>query len=151
MDDKWQRKKLYRQEHAENLKQAAKIYRQNNKEKIRAYDCRYREAHRDLVLVRNRLAQDQSRKCNRDKLREANCIYRAKRKYQSKQTNQEQHCLNKPKQRPRETKETDSTPRPSPSSPSTPSSWEESCSLFQCLFDTDSKNIQKLELMTKYM
>ena len=122
MDDKRQRKKLYRQQHAEKLKQAAKIYRQNNKDKIRTYDRWYRETHRDVVLVRNRLAQDQYRKRNRDKLREANRIYRAKRKYQRKQTNQEQHCLNEPKQRPRETKETDSTPCPSPSSLSTPSS-----------------------------
>ena len=54
MNDKRQRKKLYRQEHAQQIKQAAKRYRENNKDKIRTYDRRYREKHRDVVLLLNR-------------------------------------------------------------------------------------------------
>ena len=137
MDDKQHRQKLYRQQHAEELKQAAKIYHHNNKDKIRTYDRRYREKHRDVVLLRNRLAQGQYRRRNRDKLCETNRIYRAKNKYQSKQPRQEQHCLKEPKQRPRETKETDTTPHPSLSSLPKACCWEESCQLFQCPFDTD--------------
>ena len=151
MDDKRQRKKLYRQKHAEQLKQAAKIYRQNNKDKIRAYDRRYREKHRDVILLRNRLAQGQYRRRNRDKLREANRIYRAKRKYQSRHPRQEQHGLNEQKQCPRETKETNTTPQPSLSSPPKACSWNKSYQFCQCSFDTDSRNIETLELMTKYM
>ena len=151
MNDKRQRKKLYRQEHAEQIKQAAKRYRQNNKDKIRTYDRRYREKHRDVMLLRNRLAQAQYRERNRDKLREANRIYRAKKKYQSRHLRQEQHGRNAQKQCPGETKETNTTPQPSLSSAPNACSWAESYQFCQCSFDTDSKNIKTLELMTKYM
>ena len=150
MDDKRHRKKLYRQENAEQLKQAAKIYRQNNKDKIRVCDRRYREKHRDVVLLRQRLAQGRYRSRNRDKLCEAHCIYRATKKYQGKHPRQEQHGLKEPKQCPQETKETNTTPHPSLSLPKA-CSWKESCQLCQCPLDTDSRNIETLELMTKYM
>ena len=151
MNDKRQRKKLYRQEHAQQIKQAAKRYHENNKDKIRTYDRRYREKHRDVVLLRNRLSQAQYRGRNRDKLREANRIYRAKKKYQSTHLRQEQHGPKAPKQCPGETKDTNTTPQPSLSSLPTACSWVESYQFCQCSFDTDSKNIEKLELMTKYM
>ena len=151
MDAKRHRSKIYRQKHAAHLKEVAKIYRQNNKDRIRAIDRRYKEKHKDVLLLRNRIAQRQYRQRNKDKVREANRIYRAKKKYQTKQPGEEQHCLKEPKQPPRESKETNTTPHPSLSSPQKSVLGKESCLLFQCPFDTDSKNIEKLELMTKYM
>ena len=139
------RKKLYLKKNAQRIKQVAEAYRRRNREKIRdnrrqnrekirEWDLRYRENNGALIKARNRICQKRYKQRHKTKILAYQRIYRAKNKQKISQYRKGKRRLKKAK---------------AASQP--PFSKEESRSLFTCPFDTDSHQIERLELITSLM
>ena len=127
------RKKLYLKENAQRIRQVTQAYRCWNREKIREWDRRYRGNNRALVKARNWIYQKRYKR-HKEKILAYQRIYRAKNKQKISQYRKEKRRLKKTK---------------AASQP--PLSKDESHSLFMCPFDTDSRQIERLELVTSLM
>ena len=129
------RRKLYLKKNAKHIRQVAQAYRHRNLEKIRVWESRYREKNRELIRTRNRIYQKRYKQRHKKEIQEYQRIYRAK--------NQNKKSINLKKEKSRlKNKKKASRPRVSE---------DESYPRFTCPFETDSQQIERLDLITSLL